>query len=61
VSRATNGKQFTDPEQLKLPSAPKISKEIEQQIPLYKKWYIIALFIICFSLELFWRRKWGLL
>ena len=31
------------------------------EIPIYRKWYVIALFIISFSLELFFRKRWGLL
>ncbi|HRR01024.1 MAG TPA: hypothetical protein P5518_06860, partial [Candidatus Cloacimonas sp.] len=44
---------------------PTPAKPIEQitrkEIPLYKKWYVIALFIFIFCLELFFRRRWGLL
>lgn len=44
---------------------PTPAKPIEQitrkEIPLYKKWYVIALFIFTFCLELFFRRRWGLL
>lgn len=29
--------------------------------PLYKKWYLITLFLLSFCLELFLRRRWGLL
>jgi hypothetical protein len=29
--------------------------------PLYKKWYLITLFLLSFCLELFFRRRWGLL
>ena len=31
------------------------------EIPIYKKWYVIALFLICFCLELYLRKRWGLL
>jgi len=33
----------------------------KRDFPLYKKWYLITLFIIVFCLELFFRRRWGLL
>ena len=33
----------------------------KKDFPLYKKWYLITLFIIVFCLELFFRRRWGLL
>lgn len=31
------------------------------ELPLYRKWYILALFILSFCVELFFRRRWGLL
>lgn len=33
----------------------------KQEFVLYKKWYILSLFILAFCLELFFRRRWGLL
>jgi hypothetical protein len=33
----------------------------KREFPLYKKWYLISLFIVLFCLELFLRRRWGLL
>ena len=32
-----------------------------KEIPLYRRWYILSLFILAFSVELFLRRRWGLL
>lgn len=32
-----------------------------REIPIYRKWYIIALFLLCFCSELFLRKRWGLL
>lgn len=41
---------------------PNIQTEIlKREFNLYKQWYIIALFILSFCLELFFRRRWGLL
>lgn len=42
---------------------PAQKQEITQtlELPLYRKWYILSLFILAFSLELFLRRRWGLL
>ncbi len=34
---------------------------VRNEIPLYKKWYILSLFILTFCTELFFRRRWGLL
>ncbi|HOV16653.1 MAG TPA: hypothetical protein PLF50_04065 [Candidatus Cloacimonadota bacterium] len=44
------------------PPLAKAEKQIEQkEFPLYKKWYILVLFIFSFCLELLLRRVWGLL
>ncbi|HOH46653.1 MAG TPA: CARDB domain-containing protein, partial [Candidatus Cloacimonadota bacterium] len=32
-----------------------------RELPIYRKWYLISLFILAFCLELFFRRRWGLL
>ncbi len=34
---------------------------LRDEIPLYRKWYLLALFILTFCLELYFRRRWGLL
>ncbi|MCD4817426.1 MAG: hypothetical protein K8S23_01895 [Candidatus Cloacimonetes bacterium] len=44
-----------------LETIPAIKETIGKEIPLYKKWYVILLFILSFCLELFWRKRWGLL
>jgi len=41
--------------------AQNIVRERRQDFPLYRKWYIPGLFILSFCLELFFRRRWGLL
>jgi len=41
--------------------AVKADRMERKDFPLYKKWYLISLFIIVFCLELFFRRRWGLL
>jgi len=42
---------------------PAVAKEniTRNEYALYKRWYIIALFILSFCLELYFRRRWGLL
>jgi hypothetical protein len=42
---------------------PAVAKERikRNEYALYKRWYIIALFILSFCLELYFRRRWGLL
>ena len=41
--------------------AQNIVRERRHDFPLYRKWYIPGLFICSFCLELFFRRRWGLL
>ncbi|MCB5271589.1 MAG: hypothetical protein LHW56_07070 [Candidatus Cloacimonetes bacterium] len=44
------------------PLPPTLRERISRnEIAFYKKWYIISLFILSFCLELFFRRRWGLL
>ncbi len=43
-----------------LPAQPRRSEQ-RRDIPLYRKWYVLSLFILAFCLELFFRRRWGLL
>ncbi len=42
----------------KAESSPRIEK---RDFPLYKKWYLLTAFILIFCLELYFRRRWGLL
>jgi hypothetical protein len=41
--------------------AIEVNRIEKNEFPLYKKWYLVCLFIIVFCLELFFRRRWGLL
>jgi hypothetical protein len=43
-----------------VPAAPR-EKTLRGELPLYRKWYVLTLFILSFCLELFFRRRWGLL
>ncbi|MCB5262434.1 MAG: hypothetical protein LHW64_07990 [Candidatus Cloacimonetes bacterium] len=44
------------------PLPPTVREQISRnEIAFYKKWYIISLFVLSFCLELFFRRRWGLL
>ncbi len=43
-----------------LPAQSKIL-ELRLDFPLYRKWYVLSLFLLAFCLELFFRRRWGLL
>ncbi|MDZ4122365.1 MAG: hypothetical protein U1C33_08075, partial [Candidatus Cloacimonadaceae bacterium] len=57
----TGGKMILHPEDYTPPKA--VSREVvsRNENALYKKWYILLLFIMAFSIELFLRRRWGLL
>jgi len=59
----TEGKLADDFTQLKSEFSNPESKEIvtTTEIPLYRKWYLIALFLLSFCLELYLRKRWGLL
>ncbi|PKN71827.1 MAG: hypothetical protein CVU50_09950 [Candidatus Cloacimonetes bacterium HGW-Cloacimonetes-3] len=45
------------------PVLPAVEEELisRREIALYKKWYILSLFILAFCAELYLRRRWGLL
>ena len=63
ISEQTNGKLLypEDMAEFKFPEAQLMSFKKRTEIPVYKKWYLIALFLISFCLELFFRKRWGLL
>ena len=63
IASETGGK-FVEPGAAKTytPLKPTRTERVEQiEFPLYKKWYLISLFILSFCLELYLRRRWGLL
>lgn len=43
-----------------LPAKPQ-EEVSRREVALYKKWYILSLFILTFCMELYFRRRWGLL
>lgn len=59
-----NGGKMLYPETLStfkpIPATPELQVN-RREIALYKKWYILTLFILAFCLELYLRRRWGLL
>jgi hypothetical protein len=63
VSDITGGKVIgtEDLSELTLPTAQSINMQREHRIPLYRKWYIITLFLLSFCVELYLRKRWGLL
>jgi len=62
ISSVSGGKLITE-NNFKQPDfkAKSLVKNIRREIPLYKKLWLIILFISAFCLELFWRKRWGLL
>jgi len=63
ISKQTNGKiinakTFSD---FTFPKAISKIEELKTELPIYRKWYLIAIFLICFCTELFLRKRWGLL
>jgi hypothetical protein len=63
ISDQTNGKLFypEDITEFEFPEAQLKPFNTSIEIPIYKKWYLIALFLLVFCLELFFRKRWGLL
>jgi hypothetical protein len=63
IANRTNGGFFSDQEidEFVLPQANVTTKELKKEIPIYRKWYLIAVFLLSFCTELFFRKRWGLL
>ena len=60
ISSESRGKTMFDAAYSPVPA--QIIERIESRdLPLYKKWYVLSLFILAFCLELYLRRRWGLL
>lgn len=55
-----SGGRIVDSAYKPIPAEPEIRIQ-SHEIPLYRKWYVISLFILLFCVELFLRRRWGLL
>lgn len=63
ISNATGGKFYSekDIDNFALKKAEAVTEKIKKEIPIYRKWYLIAAFILSFCTELFFRKRWGLL
>ncbi len=61
IAFETDGELITDPSQHTPPPANRREVILRDEFSLYRKWYILVLFILAFSTELFFRRRWGLL
>ncbi len=63
ISQATGGKIYNKEAladlQFQQSEITSIHRKIE--IPIYKKWYLITIFIVSFCLEIYLRKRWGLL
>ncbi|MCD4792248.1 MAG: hypothetical protein K8R54_03375, partial [Bacteroidales bacterium] len=47
-------------ENFEIGKAEIIKKELKTEFPIYRKWFVIFIFLVCFCLELFLRKRWGL-
>ena len=50
-----------DVEKLSPPEAQAIKETSMFELPIYRKWYVLVLFLLAFGVELFFRRRWGML
>lgn len=63
LANETNGKLLFQSNLNAFSPLPAQAEELvsRKEIALYKKWYFLSLFILAFCLELYFRRRWGLL
>ena len=61
ISNKTNGKVIDKADDIDILKAEKEIIQLRSEIPIYKKWYIITIFLLAFCTELFLRKRWGLL
>ena len=63
ISKQTNGKiiNMETLSDFTFPKAISKTEELKTELPIYRKWYLIAIFLVCFCTELFLRKRWGLL
>lgn len=61
ISNNTGGKVITGLSDIDLPEVRSEIIKTRTEIPVYKQWYIIVIFLISFCTELFLRKRWGLL
>lgn len=61
ISNKTNGKVIDKADDIDILKAEKEIIQLRSEIPIYNKWYIIAIFLLAFCTELFLRKRWGLL
>ncbi len=62
LAKQTSGSIYRNHSDIKeYPEATAFVQTRYHEIPLYKKWYFITLFLIAFCLEIYFRKRWGLL
>ncbi|MDD4309249.1 MAG: hypothetical protein PHO32_02620 [Candidatus Cloacimonetes bacterium] len=63
LAAETYGKLIFESNLASLSPVPAVKEELitRREIALYKKWYVLSLFILAFCVELYLRRRWGLL
>ena len=61
---AANGSRVlnqSDVQKQNPPQAQEITETSMLELPIYRKWYVLTLFLLTFGVELFFRRRWGML
>ncbi len=61
ISNKTDGKIINKATDFEIPKAEIEIIKLRSEIPIYKKWYLITIFLLTFCTELFLRKRWGLL
>jgi len=63
LANESGGRVLTQTEFPSLSPPPPQNRKLTltNELPLYRKWYVLSLFLLAFCVELFLRRRWGLL
>ena len=63
ISEQTGGKLIENSklQKFSLPTAKIVEFSKNRAIPIYKKWFFLSIFLLSFCVELFFRKRWGLL
>ncbi len=57
----TMGRIYDDASEIDRPNAKAVKRTHKNELPLYRKWYILVIFLLTFCIELYCRIRWGLL
>ena len=63
ITEKTDGEIISNEniEKFSFPTAKPQQIAFKSEVPIYRKWFVIAIFLFSFSVELFLRKRWGLL